>query len=239
VVGVHGAAVWKEDKVLSERARKLLENSPWTCSPRDATEIAQALRSAGLPVEPPVVQFQVDFGGLELVSATAGRWAFEVMYYTDDGAIEVYESWERCGATFFSCLMEETDQFRYYLDPAGRIFYEENPVAESAATWIESFALEDELRASAEWRGRRLGFVSRDDRRFETGLPLAPIREASDGLVKWWEGPHLRVGRCGYELTEGYDFVQAWYRTPEGEQELAEFERLLTRESVILNEWPR
>jgi hypothetical protein len=121
------------------------------------------------------------------------------------------------------CEVQVEPPFHLYADPAGRFFagdrWAEFAVADSIATWIESLAMEDELHDRGVVWAASFGSTARGDPRLIEALG-PPVAEASDGFVRWWDGPaRVRAARPWHPAA-AHDVVHGWASSPEAAREL-------------------
>ena len=223
---------------LTSRARNFLERGGRSIDCPNPLDVGQELIDAGLPAFDPVIETLVDVGGYWHPIGLTGT--FKIFSVTT--AIKHSDS--DCGSTNpdefrLAFGVHPTAQFNFWLDGNGRVFADSILIHDSAAEWIESYAV---LEMVERWKNCvRIvlpeptgGFVNWANSQFQIERP------ASGKNGRWWLGSEWALWRFrpwSVDESEYWIWLFATNRA-NGESMSSKFTRSFNLNPLEISDWP-
>lgn len=177
---------------MTERVSYLLKESDWKNVIKDKTELEGILRKENYPVFDKVVDFHLKYGGLTIYTGKEPI-TFGIHHLTKRGEFN-YISGEIEGFDFendypkMSFLCADTlCQIRWTIDENGHIFEDFDLLTESFESFLEDYALWNELVKDG-WRVIERNVYGKDLNlildKFDSIFPVSQIQEPG---IKWFK----------------------------------------------------
>jgi len=213
---------------------KLRRNSDWIVG--NSSEITDYLTGQQIPAFDALVDFQMNFSGLNLTVAGKPGSSFEARLFSkkDIDKNERIEIIKNNGRFYFDCGSHKTAQFYFGINDLGQVvtnYYDETPIiiASSFNKWIEIHALEDFLLSSNQFE---IPYYCNliDIKAFEKITEkFTPNVETNDNYNTWLANGELIINKgTWFDRQEFYVHI---YATKKSKGE--DFFKILLKEKII------